>query len=178
MDWVEGETLFQWVKNRCRQADREALLGDAARQWPAVAAELSREQIAHGDLQHANVMVTPRGKLKLVDYDGMCVPSLAGARLPGVWELRHISIRSSNGAGRLSLRLDDFSVLLIYVALHALAVDPGLWANTSSNRITISYCFAKTIFVFAKIHSASRSVALRQVVCPPDDGKSLCGCCR
>ena len=51
----------------------------AAQQWPAVAAELSQEQIAHGDLQHANIMVTPDGKLKLVDYDGMCVPALVGA---------------------------------------------------------------------------------------------------
>ena len=30
---------------------------------------------------------------------------------------------------RLSLRLDDFSALLIYVALHALAADPALWGK-------------------------------------------------
>ncbi len=127
MDWVEGETLFQWVRNQCRQGNAAALMS-AARQWPAVAAELAQEQIAHGDLQHANIMVTPQGELKLVDYDGMCVPALVGAECLefGTPPYQHPRRKAQ---AQLSLRLDDFSALLICIALHALAVDPALWGK-------------------------------------------------
>jgi serine/threonine protein kinase len=125
MDWVEGETLFQWVQNQCRSGNAAAL-ASAAHQWPAVIAELSREQLVHGDLQHANIMVTPDGQLKLVDYDGMCVPALIGADCLeyGTPPYQHPHRQATP---RLSLRLDDFSALLIYVALQALAADPTLW---------------------------------------------------
>ena len=125
MDWVEGETLFQWVQGQCRSAIKRHF-GSAGEQWPAVVAELWREQIAHGDLQHANIMVTPQGELKLVDYDGMCVPALSGADClevgtpPYQHPQRNLNVR-------LSLRLDDFSALVIYVGLQALADDPALW---------------------------------------------------
>ncbi len=127
MDWVEGDTLFQWVRNQCRWGDVAALSG-AAQQWPAVIAELSREQIAHGDLQHANIMVTPQGELKLVDYDGMCVPPLVGAESLEVGTPPYQHPQRKIHA-RLSLRLDDFSALLIQSALHALAADPALWGK-------------------------------------------------
>ena len=93
-----------------------------------MAAELSQEQIAHGDLQHANVMVTSRGELKLVDYDGMCVPALIGAECleVGTPPYQHPQRSASS---RLSLRLDDFSTLLIYDVLRALAAEPSLWAK-------------------------------------------------
>lgn len=125
MDWVEGETLFPWLQNQCRRGNVASLMS-AARQWLEVAAELSREQVAHGDLQHANIMVTPAGRLKLVDYDGMCVSALVGAECLefGTPPYQH---PHRNARAQLSLRLDDFSALLIYVALHALAVDPALW---------------------------------------------------
>ena len=127
MDWVEGETLFQWVQNQCRSGNARAI-ARAAQQWPEVAAELSQEQIAHGDLQHANIMVTPRGDLKLVDYDGMCVPTLVGADCLEVGTPPYQHPHRNTGV-RLSLRLDDFSALVIYVALQALATDPALWGK-------------------------------------------------
>jgi serine/threonine protein kinase len=125
MTWVEGETLFERVQSHCRSGDRTALW-QAAQKWPALVAELSQQQIAHGDLQHANIMVTPDGEIKLVDYDGMCVPALIGADCleTGTPPYQH-PLRSLNA--RLSARLDDFSALVIYVALHALAHDPALW---------------------------------------------------
>ena len=93
-----------------------------------MAAELSQEQIAHGDLQHANIMVTPRGELKLVDYDGMCVPTLVGADCLEVGTPPYQHPHRNTGV-RISLRLDDFSALVIYVALQALATDPALWGK-------------------------------------------------
>ncbi len=87
---------------------------------------MSDNSVAHGDLQHANVMVTPAWQIKLVDYDGMCVPPLVGRRNleVGVEPYQH----RERGAGTLlSLDLDNFSALVIYVALRALAIQPALW---------------------------------------------------
>ena len=127
MDWVQGETLFDWVRARAQAGDRDAL-GRGATQWIEMLRELADAQIAHGDLQHANVMVTSRGDLKLVDYDGMCVPALAGRRNLeiGVEPYQH---PHRNEATRLSPTLDNYSALVIYVALRALAADPGLWVK-------------------------------------------------
>ncbi|MHC4405189.1 MAG: protein kinase domain-containing protein [Planctomycetota bacterium] len=127
MDWVEGETLFKWVRARCLEGDQEALEA-AANRWIELVKELGDARIAHGDLQHANVMVTPSGQLKLVDYDGMCVPALVGRRNleVGVEPYQH---PDRNETTHLALDLDHFSALVIHVALRALAADPTLWTR-------------------------------------------------
>lgn len=125
MDWVEGETLFRWAGSRCREGASQTLSQAAAR-WIELVKELGQAAISHGDLQHANVMVTAEGDLKLVDYDCMCVPSLVGRRNleVGVEPYQH---RQRNESTLLSLDLDNFSAITIYVALRALAADPTLW---------------------------------------------------
>lgn len=125
MDWVQGETLYKWVAQCCRKENRAALAGVASR-WIDLVAELEGAEIAHGDLQHANVMVTPWGELKLVDYDGMCVPDLVGRRNleVGIKPYQHPDRGEQT---LLSLQLDRFSAMVIYVALKALAAEPGLW---------------------------------------------------
>ncbi|MEE9603454.1 MAG: serine/threonine-protein kinase [Thermoguttaceae bacterium] len=125
MEWVQGETLFNWARARCRQGDRRAL-ALAAERWAKLVKELAEASLAHGDLQHANVMVTEAGELKLVDYDCMCVPALVGRRNleVGVAPYQH---PDRNESTLLSLDLDNFSALAIYVALRSLAVEPDLW---------------------------------------------------
>lgn len=125
MEWVQGETLFKWVRARCRENDAAALAAVAER-WADVVKELGEASVAHGDLQHANVMVTDAGEVKLVDYDCLCVPALVGRRNleVGVEPYQH---PGRNEHTLLSLDLDNFSALMIYVALRALAVNPQLW---------------------------------------------------
>ena len=125
MDWVQGETLFNWLRARCLEGNREAVAQIADR-WLEAVQELNDNSIAHGDLQHGNVMVTPDWQIKLVDYDGMCVPPLVGRRNleVGVEPYQH---RDRGAATLLSLDLDNFSALVIYVALRALAIQPALW---------------------------------------------------
>ena len=125
MEWVQGETLFKWARSRCLQQDTRSL-ADVARRWVEVVGELAASSLSHGDLQHANVMVADTGEVKLVDYDCMCVPALVGRRNleVGVEPYQH---PQRNGATLLSLDLDNFSALTIYVALRALATAPQLW---------------------------------------------------
>ena len=90
MDWVEGLTLFDWTRNQCAARNTQSLL-QACDRWVDLVNELANAQIVHGDLQHGNVMVTPNGELKLVDYDCMCVPALIGQLNPelGVEPYQH-----------------------------------------------------------------------------------------
>lgn len=125
MDWVRGEQLYTWVNERCDNKDSRSL-ERAADQWCDTIKELNAAQIAHGDLQHGNVMVTDKNELKLVDYDCMCVPKLVGKKNLeiGVDPYQH---PARNLDTLLHPNLDNFSALFIFVALQALAASPGLW---------------------------------------------------
>ncbi|MGE3174221.1 MAG: hypothetical protein AB7O97_16450 [Planctomycetota bacterium] len=123
MEWVRGAPLNEHVRD---------LLGDPkglralAADWAALMVELERAQIAHGDLQHGNVMVA-RGQLVLIDYDGMYVPALRGS--PG-HELGHPSYQHPRREGAdFGPEIDRFAALAIHTALLALAERPELWAT-------------------------------------------------
>jgi serine/threonine protein kinase len=125
MEWVPGVTLFEWVRDRCHERYQEALkIG--AEVWLQLVRELAAADVVHGDLQHANVMVSREGHFKLVDYDCMAVPSLFNR--PNL----EIGMEPYQHPGRneqtvLTPGLDNFSSLVIYVALRALAAAPHLW---------------------------------------------------
>jgi hypothetical protein len=125
MDWVEGPNLFEWTQERCRQRDAESIALQAD-QWLSLVDELVGINVGHGDLQHGNVLVSPEGALRLVDYDCLFVPLLAG-RVNfevGIPPYQH---PSRDEATLLSGELQRFSALLIFVALRALAAWPDLW---------------------------------------------------
>jgi hypothetical protein len=121
MEWVEGESLGTYVE-RIR-GNETAMLALASR-WINMTTALTRSSVAHGDLQHGNVLVV-NGDLRLVDYDGMYVPGLAGR---GSHEKGQ---RNYQHPGRTEFdygpNLDNFSSWVIYVSLIALAVHPQLW---------------------------------------------------
>ena len=82
MEWVEGLTLNQFVG---RYADNPTLLEALSRNWGRTAKYLRAVQVGHCDLQHGNVLLTPGANagllaLKLIDYDGMWAPALAGKK--------------------------------------------------------------------------------------------------
>src|SRR5687767_3184466 len=56
MDWVEGVSLGEWVRAKVRQGDLRAVRQMSER-WIALMRELRDVRVAHGDLQHDNVMV-------------------------------------------------------------------------------------------------------------------------
>jgi hypothetical protein len=122
MDWVRGVPLHDYVEQQLATPEQLAWL---AADWRALVAELKRHRIAHGDLQHGNVLVTPEGELRLVDYDGMYVPLFARERSP---ELGHANFQHPRRSAEFyDERLDHFPELLIYLSLRALAAEPGLW---------------------------------------------------
>ncbi|MFN3217349.1 MAG: hypothetical protein ACE367_12710 [Acidimicrobiales bacterium] len=123
MDWVEGMTLDHWVG---AHLDDPALLRDFASRWDRLFTFLEHSRIAHGDLQHGNVLVDAQHRIRLVDLDGLWIPELAD--LPAD-EFGHVHFQHP---GRLTDRvwgdrMDGFAALLIAVSIVALSHRPELW---------------------------------------------------
>jgi serine/threonine protein kinase len=122
-----GDALFDW---RCARATAEdgRAIGSVAEKWRLAIKDLGRANIAHGDLNHTNVLITPSGDVKLVDYHTMCVPQLVGLGNEeiGVEPYQH---PERNGNTQLSLALDNFSSAFIDVSLKALSAEPRLWQD-------------------------------------------------
>ncbi len=79
MEWVEGFTLNEFVRNN---ADKPNYLHALMQMWAKLCGRLRDGNFAHADLQHGNVLLVPGDAqnklgLKLIDYDGMWVPALA-----------------------------------------------------------------------------------------------------
>ncbi|MFP6612530.1 MAG: AarF/UbiB family protein [Pirellulales bacterium] len=161
MDWVPGVTLFEWVRDRCREGYQEAL-SIAADVWLQVVHELANNQIVHGDLQHGNVLVDSQGHFKLVDYDCMAVPKLFGQRNfeIGMEPYQH---PARNESTTMFLGLDNFSALVIYVALRALAATPQLWLAFVDQT-----GYDKLLFRKEDIASPQTSTLYQQLLASPD----------
>jgi|GEM_PF-3246421 pimeloyl-ACP methyl ester carboxylesterase len=121
MRWVEGFRLNEFVREHL---NKPALLDRLAQLWVRLAQELRDAGMAHGDLQHGNVLLVPASKssslaLKLVDYDGMYVPALADQPSGefGHPNYQHPQRLRKGGYGR---HMDRFSHLVIYTALRCL----------------------------------------------------------
>lgn len=121
MDWTDGTPLNEYVAQIRFQP---SILKETARQWMDLLAALRSAGIAHGDLQHGNVLVR-NGIIRLIDYDGMYVPALIGMQSneEGHRHYQH-PCRTSRDFGK---HLDNFSAWVIYLSLSALAIDPQLW---------------------------------------------------
>jgi serine/threonine protein kinase len=129
MDWVEGLTLNEFVTSNLAKT---RIIGVLSRLWLKLGKRLHQAGIAHGDLQHGNIMLVPGSTarslaIKLVDYDAMYVPALAD--LPS-GEVGHPAYQHPE---RLRDRIysseaDRFPLLVIYCALMALRTGgQALW---------------------------------------------------
>jgi hypothetical protein len=123
MQWVEGLLLNDFVR---ANLDRPAMLESLIQIWLRLARRLGEADVAHGDLQHGNVLLVPAQRaqalaLKLIDYDGMFVPALAGSP-PG--EVGHPAFQHPRRArdGAYGPEVDRFPLLVVATALRCLAV--------------------------------------------------------
>ncbi|HEV7888368.1 MAG TPA: hypothetical protein VGO92_12480 [Acidimicrobiales bacterium] len=124
MDWASGQPLLAYIEQHLWDGPALAYL---ATRFATLVDELRRSGVAHGDLQHGNILVAPGGDLRLIDYDGMFVPPLAG--LPGN-ELGHRNYQHpGRSPGEFGLHLDNFASWVVYASLVGLSVDPLLWGR-------------------------------------------------
>jgi hypothetical protein len=123
MEWISGRLLGDYIAENV--AVPSTLL-DIQKQIATIHFGLGSRKIAHGDLQHGNIIVA-RGKLFLIDYDGMFVPDLAGK---GSHELGHRHYQHPfRTESDFNERIDTFSVWVLCASLVALSIDPSLWRS-------------------------------------------------
>jgi hypothetical protein len=128
MEWVQGSTLGEFLTLHHRDSARLEVLAESVRR---LATYLEAHGIAHGDIQPGNLMVSADGStLKVIDYDGMYVPSLAGA---GASEDGQINFQHPDRRGQWSPHLDRFAFSVLWLAIKSLAIDPSLWDSTQSD---------------------------------------------
>lgn len=122
MEWVEAIPLISYLDRNFWDTEKVTSL---ALGFASIVQDLTTRGIAHGDLQHGNLLVTPAGALKLVDYDGMFVPALGD--LGGI-EKGHINYQSPlREVADWGPHLDNFSAWVIYTSLVCLTLEPSLW---------------------------------------------------
>jgi hypothetical protein len=123
MEWVEEcQTLIPWLTQNLGNPD---LILNVANQFAIFIEDMQRAGIAHGDLQHGNLLVDAQQRLRVIDYDGMFVPAIKdlGSNEVGLANYQHPQ-RTGKDFGP---HLDRFSAWLIYGSLVSLATLPGLW---------------------------------------------------
>ncbi|WP_324785621.1 hypothetical protein [Streptomyces sp. H51] len=124
MDWVEGLLLSQWLS--IHHQDQASVM-EVARKFEDLAHDLHRNNIAHGDLQHGNLLVAQDRTLRLVDYDGLFVPALSGERGNEIGHRNYQSPRRT--LDDFGPDMDNFSAWVIHASLIAVAEDPTLWSQ-------------------------------------------------
>src|SRR5213082_1697850 len=133
MQWAKGDLLHSHIE---KHLGYPAALAALRAKWAILVRHLEAAQVAHGDLQHGNILVRG-GSIQLVDYDGMWVPALRGRHAT---EIGHRAYqhpeRSAQDYGQ---EIDRFSALVIYLSLAALERDVSLWErfHTGDNLIFV-----------------------------------------
>lgn len=121
MKWIDGPTLDLYIGEMIHRRD---VLLHLSEEWLRLLLALKTSGMAHGDLQHGNIIVE-HGQLRLVDHDGIFVPKMAGwsASEVGHQHYQHPQREAHN----FDEKLDHFSSLVIYLSLLSLAEQPRLW---------------------------------------------------
>ena len=149
MQWADGDLLHSHIEKHLRDP---ASLAALRTKWVTLVSDLEAARVAHGDLQHGNILVRG-GSIQLVDYDGMWVPALKGRHAT---ETGHRAYQHPERSGKdYGQEIDRFSVLVIYLSLAALERDVTLWErfHTGDN----------LIFVREDFHQLGRSAIWQQL---------------
>lgn len=126
MEWLQGDLLHNHIKQNLNRSTTFAAL---ANNWLELCKSLKNAHIAHGDFQHGNIIIV-NNQFKLIDYDGMFVPSLANRNSHEIGHPNYQHPRRN--ANHFGLFLDNFSAWVIYISLVALSIDPNLWHSTGA----------------------------------------------
>lgn len=128
MAWAQGQTLAEFLENEHKNRNALQQLRSSLGK---LAEFIERNNIAHGDIQPENLMVSGNGAtIQLIDYDGMFVDVLKGSKATeyGQVNFQHPQ-RSEN---HFNQYLDRFSFICLDVAIQSLIIRPQLWSISNS----------------------------------------------
>ncbi len=120
-DWIEGKTLQRVI---VENVDNPTVIKTLAEEFDKLAMKLLSKSWAHGDLKPENIIVTPAGEMRLIDFDAVFLPEFVGesSEETGTAAYQH----PARTTQYFDKSIDDYSIALISTALHALSLDPSL----------------------------------------------------
>ena len=129
MEWCEGVDMKRYIDENISNRKK---IEDLANQFLEMVKYFHKVGISHGDLHHENIIVKDNGKIVVIDYDSMFVPSLKGYKdecggYPGYQHPARVNNEY------LSLKMDYFSELIIYLSLTLISKKPELWTSEVQN---------------------------------------------
>lgn len=126
MRWIEGTTINQYLQDNRYKKD---VLLQLANRFVQMIDYLHSQKIAHGDLQHGNILIQDN-EIKLVDYDSLFCPGMEGMSdiITGKADFQHPNRKNAKEA---SYKVDYFSELVIYLSILAIAEQPELVTDFS-----------------------------------------------
>lgn len=132
MEWVDGISIARFIEEKLTEDSEsgQAALRTLHVRWREMIGRLDAAGVAHGDLQHGNVLVDADANVRLVDYDTMFVPPLKGKQSP---EVGHRNYQHPDrDESDFGPYLDRFSALVIDTAILACIHKPDLWERYST----------------------------------------------
>lgn len=139
MEWMKGLNLDSYIEQNINQPQR---IQPLVNRWVEVCRSLREASIAHGDLQHGNIVVMDNGDIKLIDYDGIYIQSLIGkpSHELGHRHYQHPTRKSENGINATSfLNIDNFSTWVIRASLQIVSLAPALWRQTGAGEDSLVF---------------------------------------
>jgi len=141
MEWVDAPTMGEYVKKLCKLKDIKTLKSFTEK-FKGFSLWILDQPFAHGDIKHDNILIDEYGEIRLVDYDGMFVPSIKGEK---AYELGGKDYQHPKRTERtFNESLDDFSILIVYTSLLALTENPSLFDKYNNDQNII---FSKSDFM-------------------------------
>lgn len=121
MQWLEGETLNAFIN---RNISTPVTISKLIPEFVSLVKRLESHGVAHGDLQHGNIIVKQRS-LYLIDYDGFFLPELSILKTN---EIGHLNYQHpARSASHYNAAIDRFSSIVIYLGLAAITLSPSFW---------------------------------------------------
>jgi len=132
MRWVEGDLLNVFLEKTINQNKGELEVFLA--KFEEFAHQLEKDEFAHGDLQHGNILIR-NDRIYLIDYDGVYVPEIESL---GTGEVGHPNYQHpARTTKNFDRNLDRFSVIVIWLSIKILLYKKNFWQkyNNGENLI-------------------------------------------
>ena len=150
MEWLGGPTLNAYIETQLQAASKIIKLRDELME---LAAAMQARDMAHGDLQHGNIIVS-NGRPRLVDYDGIYLPELSGM-VPNESGHKHYQ-HPQRAQQDWGPHMDRFSQIVLHVGLTAIAQRRDLWQSLTMLRM---FCLREVTLQIRRLQNCLASCA-------------------
>lgn len=130
MEWAEGKDLRTFIRENINNKNKLDLLAQA---WVKLSKDLADNGIAHGDLQHGNIIVDSGVNLKLLDYDSLYFSVDGNGIIDEIKGLDGYQHKLRKKLQNQCIQIDFFPQLVIYLSIVAIAEKPQLWNQYNLN---------------------------------------------